>query len=232
MRKSLPKPGKIQRGGGVGKLAAIAEEVRVVKDEGGREISGSDLQSEWGETESSRTDSQSVKGASEEISINGLRVRSTGDLKEVSEEISMNGLRVRSTGDLKEVSEEISINGLRVRSTGDLKEASEEISINGLRVRSTGINVPEILEETPSAKPKHYPMSNKNRALVAEYEKLHGKAQLPGESFRDMFDRVLGVMLGEKAIYAPDKPAISSLKLKAESLKWKEENAVREMLTI
>ena len=46
---------------------------------------------------------------------------------------------------------------------------------------------------------KHLPMSNKNRKLLAEYEKLYGKAQIPGESYRNMFDRVVGTMLTEKA---------------------------------
>lgn len=45
---------------------------------------------------------------------------------------------------------------------------------------------------------KHLPMSNKNRKLLSEYEKLYGKAPIPGESYRDMFDRVVGKMLAEK----------------------------------
>jgi hypothetical protein len=50
-----------------------------------------------------------------------------------------------------------------------------------------------------NARAKHLPMSNTNRKLLADYEKLHGKAQLPGESFRDMFDRVVGRMIAERA---------------------------------
>ncbi len=78
----------------------------------------------------------------------------------------------------------------------------EAILTNGLRVRSTGVKATE--KPIPSQKSKHIPMSNKNRALLAEYEKTNGKAQLPGESFRDMFDRVLGKILSENsAIWEP-----------------------------
>ncbi|MFI5264946.1 MAG: hypothetical protein ACHQM6_10565, partial [Candidatus Kapaibacterium sp.] len=79
-------------------------------------------------------------------------------------------------------------NGLKVRSTD-----SEEMELHGLTIHATGI----INESQPVKlveKAKHYPMSNKNRTLVKEYEKLHGKAQLQGESFRDMFDRVVEMM--------------------------------------
>ncbi len=47
---------------------------------------------------------------------------------------------------------------------------------------------------------KHLPMSNKNRKLLAEYEKLHGKSVLPGESYRQMFDRVVGIMIAEEEL--------------------------------
>ncbi len=185
LRKSLPKPGKIQRGGGVGKLAAIAEEIRLV-----------------GET--SIVDGQSsMVGKIESSGKSAATDQSLREKKRVAKEL---------------VREEIPTNGLRVRSTG---------------IIDTGILDTAVIEELPpmtEQKIKHFPMSNKNRALLAEYEKIHGKAQHPGESFREMFDRVVGLILAEKAgknitdlsNYIPDKLAIRN----------KRKDKVREMLTI
>ena len=73
----------------------------------------------------------------------------------------------------------------------DLPYPHEDLAEEGLLVTSAGI-------VSSNGKAKHLPMSNKNRRLLAEYEKLYGKAQEPGESFRDMFDRVVGKMIAEK----------------------------------
>ncbi len=172
MRKSLPKPGKIQRGGGVGKLAAVAEEIEIVGEND--ELGITNYESK-GETESGRKVFNPLKGESKEIP----------------------------------------------ERTEVLVDLNEENSLNRLRVNATGI-INDNEPAKPTAKAKHYPMSNKNRALVNEYEKIHGKAQLPGESFREMFDRVVGMMESEKAMYLPDKIAARN----------ERKDAVREMLSI
>jgi hypothetical protein len=84
-------------------------------------------------------------------------------------------------------------------------EVKEEISVEGLRVDSSGVI------DTSAEKPKHYPMSNKNRTLVAEYEKEHGPQQQAGESYRQMFNRVVGLVTNENG---------------------NKENVVREMLSV
>lgn len=65
-------------------------------------------------------------------------------------------------------------------------------------------------------------MSGANRVLVAEYERKHGRQQLLGESFRDMFNRVMIMVESEKTIYLPDKQAAIN----------ERKNAVREMLSV
>ena len=138
-----------------------------------------------------------------------------------------NGLRVRSTGE----DEEADSGRTDSQSVSEVnEEAGEATSLNGLRVRSTG----EVTEEAPEE--NHYPMSNRFRRLVKEYEKKHGKQQKVGETYREMFDRVVGICLGNNRSYGPMKQAESSLKLKAESLNGEgenaeEENAVCEMLS-
>ena len=118
LRKRIPKQGKIQQGGGVGKFAAIAEEIQMLGDS---------------EEAAGRAPAAAGKSASQE-----------------NLDAPHGGLRVRTPED-------------------------NEISLNGLRVRSTGV-----IEDAPSE--KHYPMSNRYRALVKDYEKEHGKQQQVGES--------------------------------------------------
>jgi hypothetical protein len=82
----------------------------------------------------------------------------------------------------------------------DLDTAQEPLVAQEKEESGTGVfSVNEGGLISHNKRAKHLPMSNTNRKLLADYEMLHGKAQLPGESFRDMFDRVVGKMIAEKA---------------------------------
>ncbi|MEP7235791.1 MAG: hypothetical protein ABI778_10900, partial [Ignavibacteriota bacterium] len=78
------------------------------------------------------------------------------------------------------------------RQSSTVSRTREEVATGGLEINEAG-NI------SPQGNNKHLPMSNRNRKLLAEYEKLHGKSVIPGESYRQMFDRVVGMMAEEKA---------------------------------
>ncbi|MEP7236085.1 MAG: hypothetical protein ABI778_12390, partial [Ignavibacteriota bacterium] len=176
MRKSLPKPGKIQYGGGVGKLAGIAESVETVGEN--YELGITNYESE----------TEDVIPANVEDSPRRAGMQKGGDAWIPASA----GMTIGGAGTapvmLANVEDSPRRAGMAMVEAESNGSEREENLLDGLRIGSTGI-----VNESLSAKPKHYPMSNKNRALVAQYEKLHGKSQLPGESFRDMFDRIVAI---------------------------------------
>ena len=117
------------------------------------------------------------------------------DSQSVSEALT-GGLRVRPTNATKNVRvENVNLVGNKIN---DLDSAQHSLIIP--EQEETGGGVFSVNETgLISYNNKHLPMSNKNRKLLAEYEKLYGKAQLSGETYRDMFDRVVGKMIAERA---------------------------------
>ncbi|MEP7233738.1 MAG: hypothetical protein ABI778_00450, partial [Ignavibacteriota bacterium] len=186
MRKNLPIPGKIQYGGGVGKLAGIAKSVEMVGENYELGITNYESETRGKEPGMPANIEESPRRA-------GIQ---KGEEAWIPAYAGMTG----GSG----VTEGVGMTIGGAESSGNERE---ENFLDGLRVGSTGI-----VNESSSTKPKHYPMSNKNRTLVAQYEKQHGKQQLPGESFRDMFDRIL-----------------SSEKVKVHGENWEVKNTLREM---